>query len=78
MCSFMELEREIPASTVYTGFELTQLCRIGSFYAFILNRAPTVRLTLVARSNYEAVKANVSLFFPQPKACSRDNHRASH
>jgi hypothetical protein len=35
--------------------------RVGSFYAFILNRAPSVRLTLVARSNYEAVKANVSL-----------------
>lgn len=31
---------------------------IGSFYAFILNRVPSVRLTLVARSNYEAVKAN--------------------
>ncbi|PMD21605.1 2-dehydropantoate 2-reductase [Hyaloscypha hepaticicola] len=31
---------------------------IGSFYAFILNRSPSVRLTLVARSNYEAVKAN--------------------
>ncbi|EGY16080.1 uncharacterized protein VDAG_07244 [Verticillium dahliae VdLs.17] len=29
---------------------------IGSFYAFILNRAPTVRLTVVARSNFSAVK----------------------
>ncbi|RJE21738.1 hypothetical protein PHISCL_05922 [Aspergillus sclerotialis] len=31
---------------------------IGSFYAFILNRSDRVRLTVVARSNYEEVKAN--------------------
>ncbi|KAH8897497.1 2-dehydropantoate 2-reductase [Thozetella sp. PMI_491] len=31
---------------------------IGSFYAFILSRSERVRLTVVARSNYEAVKAN--------------------
>jgi len=31
---------------------------IGSFYAFILSRCKDVRLTVVARSNYEAVKAN--------------------
>ncbi|KAL4798693.1 FMN-dependent dehydrogenase-domain-containing protein [Aspergillus venezuelensis] len=31
---------------------------IGSFYAFILNRSDRVRLTVVARSNYDAVKAN--------------------
>ncbi|OQE03954.1 hypothetical protein PENSOL_c001G03185 [Penicillium solitum] len=31
---------------------------IGSFYAFILSRSDRVRLTVVARSNYEAVKAN--------------------
>ncbi|EFQ33959.1 2-dehydropantoate 2-reductase [Colletotrichum graminicola M1.001] len=31
---------------------------IGSFYAFILSRAPHVRLTVVARSNYDAVKEN--------------------
>ncbi|TGJ78416.1 hypothetical protein E0Z10_g10351 [Xylaria hypoxylon] len=29
---------------------------IGSFYAFILSRAKSVRLTVVARSNYDAVK----------------------
>ncbi|KIW87385.1 uncharacterized protein Z519_12021 [Cladophialophora bantiana CBS 173.52] len=29
---------------------------IGSFYAFILNRTKRVRLTVVARSNYEVVK----------------------
>ncbi|KAH8172179.1 ketopantoate reductase panE/ApbA domain-containing protein [Sarocladium implicatum] len=29
---------------------------IGSFYAFILSRNPNVRLTVVARSNYDAVK----------------------
>ncbi|KAJ5083853.1 Ketopantoate reductase ApbA/PanE [Penicillium alfredii] len=33
---------------------------IGSFYAFILTRSDRVRLTVVARSNYEAVRANVS------------------
>ncbi|KAL4891824.1 ketopantoate reductase PanE/ApbA-domain-containing protein [Aspergillus ambiguus] len=31
---------------------------IGSFYAFVLQRCPRVRLTVVARSNYEAVKSN--------------------
>ncbi|OKL63251.1 hypothetical protein UA08_01845 [Talaromyces atroroseus] len=31
---------------------------IGSFYAFILSRNPNVRLTVVARSNYDAVKSN--------------------
>ncbi|KAI0857096.1 2-dehydropantoate 2-reductase [Xylaria cubensis] len=31
---------------------------IGSFYAFILSRAENVRLTVLARSNYEAVRAN--------------------
>ncbi|KAL2870594.1 ketopantoate reductase family protein [Aspergillus lucknowensis] len=31
---------------------------IGSFYAFILNRADRVRLTVVARSNYDAVVKN--------------------
>ncbi|KAJ5129953.1 uncharacterized protein N7515_005992 [Penicillium bovifimosum] len=31
---------------------------IGSFYAFILSRTERVRLTVVARSNYEAVRAN--------------------
>ncbi|KAJ5637794.1 hypothetical protein N7490_007673 [Penicillium lividum] len=31
---------------------------IGSFYAFILSRSDHVRLTVVARSNYDAVSAN--------------------
>ncbi|KAJ5160949.1 uncharacterized protein N7482_007953 [Penicillium canariense] len=31
---------------------------IGSFYAFILSRSERVRLTVVARSNYAAVRAN--------------------
>ncbi|TQN64323.1 Oxidoreductase AFT12-1, partial [Colletotrichum shisoi] len=31
---------------------------IGSFYAFILSRVPRVRLTVVTRSNYDAVKEN--------------------
>ncbi|KAJ5489776.1 hypothetical protein N7539_004666 [Penicillium diatomitis] len=37
---------------------------IGSFYAFILNRSERVRLTVVARSNYDAVCQNVRLFSP--------------
>jgi hypothetical protein len=32
---------------------------IGGFYAFILSRDPTVELSVVARSNLEAVKKNV-------------------
>lgn len=32
---------------------------IGSFYAFILNRSDRVRLTVVARSNYDAVVKDV-------------------
>ncbi|QKX63803.1 uncharacterized protein TRUGW13939_10974 [Talaromyces rugulosus] len=31
---------------------------IGSFYAFVLSRNPNVQLTVVARSNYDAVKNN--------------------
>ncbi|KAF7718571.1 2-dehydropantoate 2-reductase [Penicillium ucsense] len=37
---------------------------IGSFYAFILNRSERVRLTVVARSNYDAVCQNVRLSSP--------------
>lgn len=40
------------------GLVLTRF-RIGSFYAFILERTSRVRLTVVARSNYEAVKNHV-------------------
>ena len=47
----------------YLGLLLIALAssRIGSFYAFILSRTPRVRLTVVARSNYEAVKKDVRL-----------------
>jgi ketopantoate reductase len=38
--------------------DINQRCSIGSFYAFILSRNENVRLSVVARSNYEAVKAN--------------------
>jgi ketopantoate reductase len=31
---------------------------IGGFYAFILQKCKNVRLSVVARSNYEAIKAN--------------------
>ncbi|KAJ5189032.1 hypothetical protein N7491_005356 [Penicillium cf. griseofulvum] len=34
---------------------------IGSFYAFVLSRSDCVRLSVVARSNYDAVKANLGL-----------------
>jgi hypothetical protein len=32
---------------------------IGGFYAFILSRDPSIELSVVARSNLEAVKKNV-------------------
>lgn len=31
---------------------------IGSFYAFLLSRTPTVQLSVIARSNYDAVRSN--------------------
>lgn len=40
---------------------VTKAHRIGSFYAFILQRNEQVRLTVVARSNYEAVKEDVCI-----------------
>lgn len=40
---------------------LANSVRIGSFYAFILNRSDRVRLTVVARSNYEAVRNEVCI-----------------
>ena len=46
---------------------LTGLASIGSFYAFILERTKRVRLTVVARSNYEAVKKDVSCPFRNGK-----------
>ncbi|KIN08749.1 hypothetical protein OIDMADRAFT_37818 [Oidiodendron maius Zn] len=44
--------------TEKTNVLLFGLGAIGSFYAFILSRKDTVSLTVVARSNYEAVKNN--------------------
>lgn len=41
--------------------------RVGSFYAFILERTKRVRLTVVARSNYEAVKKNVGALLSDGK-----------
>ena len=38
---------------------LTHEASIGSFYAFILSQSTRVRLAVVARSNYDAVKNNV-------------------
>ena len=38
---------------------LTLLCSIGGFYAFILGQSKNVELSVVARSNYEAVKTDV-------------------
>ena len=59
MSSSMDWEREFclfSQKRCYTDFY-----RIGSFYAFILSRSDRVRLTVVARSNYEAVQANVRI-----------------
>ncbi|RAL13889.1 ketopantoate reductase family protein [Aspergillus homomorphus CBS 101889] len=44
---------------------------IGSFYAFILHSCPRVRLTVVARSNYSAVKENGILL----KSANHGEHR---
>ncbi|THX86090.1 2-dehydropantoate 2-reductase [Aureobasidium pullulans] len=41
---------------------LYRLGAIGGFYAFILSRDSSVELSVVARSNLEVVKKNVSLF----------------
>jgi hypothetical protein len=58
MSSSMDWEREF--SLFHNKWYYTDFYRIGSFYAFILSRSDRVRLTVVARSNYEAVQANVS------------------
>ena len=39
--------------------ELTISHSIGGFYAFILSRAKNLELSVVARSNYDIVKAEV-------------------
>ena len=39
--------------------QLTLARSIGGFYAFILGRAKNVELSVVARSNYDVVKAEV-------------------
>ncbi|KAJ5659910.1 hypothetical protein N7507_006361 [Penicillium longicatenatum] len=52
MVNASRLERDLIDVLLYG------LGAIGSFYAFILSRSPNVRLTVVARSNYDAVKAN--------------------
>ncbi|KAF4975538.1 hypothetical protein FZEAL_7684 [Fusarium zealandicum] len=45
-------------ATLQDGRDPDKPAAIGSFYAFILSRGEEVRLTVVARSNYDAVKAN--------------------
>ncbi|KAJ3561225.1 hypothetical protein NPX13_g9031 [Xylaria arbuscula] len=45
------------ATTNHIDVLLFGLGAIGSFYAFILSRNKNVRLTVVARSNYDAVRA---------------------
>jgi hypothetical protein len=40
-------------------------CSIGGFYAFILSRDSSVELSVVARSNLEVVKKNVSFLINQ-------------
>ncbi|PWY74316.1 ketopantoate reductase family protein [Aspergillus heteromorphus CBS 117.55] len=44
---------------------------IGSFYAFVLQRSDRVRLTVIARSNYQAVKENGILL----KSANHGEHR---
>ncbi|KAF9880053.1 2-dehydropantoate 2-reductase [Colletotrichum karsti] len=46
------------ATEKQTEVLLYGLGAIGSFYAFVLSRVSNVRLTVVARSNYDAVKQN--------------------
>ncbi|KAI0506035.1 2-dehydropantoate 2-reductase [Xylaria bambusicola] len=46
------------AAPVRIDILLYGLGAVGSFYAFILSRNKNVRLTVVARSNYDAVKAS--------------------
>ncbi|KAL4953803.1 FMN-dependent dehydrogenase-domain-containing protein [Aspergillus filifer] len=64
MVNTSRLERELVGSVkLYimpdkTDVLLYGLGAIGSFYAFILHRSDRVRLTVVARSNYDVVKAN--------------------
>lgn len=52
----MDLERGFPLERQHA--DANGPYSIGSFYAFILSRSEIVRLTVCARSNYEAVKAN--------------------
>lgn len=40
---------------------LKDIRRIGGFYAFVLGKSDNVELSVVARSNYEAVKSKVRL-----------------
>lgn len=49
----------MPQIELYKLRQAYTIASIGSFYAFILSRSDRVRLTVVARSNYDAVKANV-------------------
>ncbi|KAJ5102491.1 hypothetical protein N7532_003020 [Penicillium argentinense] len=65
MLNTSRLERDLVGMTLSGSMSdhqvdvlLYGLGAIGSFYAFILHRTGRVRLTVVARSNYEAVKAN--------------------
>ncbi|CAG7969177.1 unnamed protein product [Penicillium salamii] len=46
---------------------------IGSFYAFILSRSSRVRLTVLARSNYDAVRTNVR--YPMQEIFKADTSR---
>lgn len=40
---------------------LNDIRSIGGFYAFVLGKSEDVELSVVARSNYEAVKSEVRL-----------------
>ena len=74
MSCYMVWERKCGQPQALVGrWKLTFLCcSIGSFYAFIMARAKPVRLSVVARSNYDAVKKNVRAIQPSYNMESAD------
>lgn len=57
MCSYLVLERKIDST--HTNLDVANdVFSIGGFYAFILSKNKNVSLSVIARSNYEAVKQN--------------------
>ena len=59
-CCCLAWEREYTLKVILTS---TDVPSIGGFYAFILGRNENVELSVVARSNYEQVKKDVSYIY---------------